>query len=98
MTTFHINLFYPQLSEETCATWLKGTRMLQITDLAARILVPSTAVLVWLKRRMYLTFATPCKEVVTMMYVSRGKTNMRCSRVSQRGVTEEIVRRRKSVP
>ena len=37
-------------------------------------------------------------EVVTMMYAIRGKANMCCSRLSQRGVTEETVRRRKSIP
>jgi hypothetical protein len=43
---------------------LIGTTLLQVTDTAARIGVPSTSVLVWLERRMYREIATAMKGVL----------------------------------
>jgi hypothetical protein len=43
---------------------LTGTTLLQVTDTAARIGVPSTSVLLWLERRMYGQIANAMKGVL----------------------------------
>jgi hypothetical protein len=43
---------------------LTGTTLLQVTDTAARILVPSTTALLWLERRLYGQIAKAMKRVV----------------------------------
>jgi phage replication O-like protein O len=43
---------------------LKGTSLIQLTDTAARILVPSTNALLWLERRMYGHISKAMKEVL----------------------------------
>jgi hypothetical protein len=43
---------------------LTGTTLLQVTDTAARIVVPSTTALLWLERRMYGQIANAMKRVV----------------------------------
>jgi phage replication O-like protein O len=45
-------------------TRLNGTTLAQVTDTAARILVPSTNALLWLERRMYREICKAMKEVV----------------------------------
>jgi hypothetical protein len=46
------------------AARLTGTTLLQVTDTAARILVPSTNALLWLERRMYRQIANAMKGVL----------------------------------
>jgi hypothetical protein len=43
---------------------LTGTTLLQVTDTAARILVPSTTTLLWLERRMYRQISNAVKGVL----------------------------------
>jgi hypothetical protein len=43
---------------------VNGTTLLQVTDTAARIAVPSTAALVWLERRMYRQICKAMKGVL----------------------------------
>jgi hypothetical protein len=43
---------------------LKGTTLLQVTDTAARILVPSANALLWLERRMYRQISNAMKGVL----------------------------------
>src|ERR671919_2935467 len=45
-------------------TRLTGTTLLQVTDTAARILVPSTNALLWLERRMYRQISNAMKGVL----------------------------------
>jgi phage replication O-like protein O len=44
--------------------WLKGTTLLQLTDTAAQILVPSTNALLWLERRLYREISNAIKGVL----------------------------------
>jgi phage replication O-like protein O len=44
--------------------WLKGTALLQLTDTAAQILVPSTNALLWLERRLYREISNAIKGVL----------------------------------
>jgi hypothetical protein len=46
------------------AARLTGTTLLQVTDTAARILVPSTNALLWLERRMYRQIANAMQGVL----------------------------------
>jgi hypothetical protein len=43
---------------------LTGTTLLQVTDTAARIAVPSATALLWLERRMYRQIANAIKGVL----------------------------------
>jgi hypothetical protein len=43
---------------------VNGTTLLQVTDTACRIAVPSTTALVWLERRMYGQISTAIKQVL----------------------------------
>jgi chromosomal replication initiation ATPase DnaA len=53
-----------QVPADTYETRLKDTVLLQITDLAARIGVPSGAALLWLERRMYGQISNAMKGVL----------------------------------
>jgi hypothetical protein len=44
--------------------WLTGTTLLQVTETAACISVPSTSVLLWLERRMYGQISSAMKGVL----------------------------------
>jgi phage replication O-like protein O len=44
--------------------WLKDTALLQLTDAAAQILVPSTNALLWLERRLYREISNAIKGVL----------------------------------
>jgi phage replication O-like protein O len=53
-----------QVSVDTYETRLKGTILLQLTDSAARIAVPSSAALAWLERRLYGQICSAMKGVL----------------------------------
>jgi phage replication O-like protein O len=53
-----------QVSADTYETRLKDTILLQVTDSAARIAVPSRTVLAWLERRMYGQICKAMKGVL----------------------------------
>ena len=68
-TTWHKTL--EQLQKDLAAsdasdaeTRLKGTTLLQVTDTAARIAVPSAIALAWLERRLYREIGNALKGVV----------------------------------
>jgi hypothetical protein len=48
----------------TYETRLKGTVLLYMTDLVLRILVPSTAALAWLERRLYWEISQALRDVL----------------------------------
>jgi chromosomal replication initiation ATPase DnaA len=43
---------------------LNGTTLLQVTDTAARIVVPNTTALLWLERRLYREISNALKGVL----------------------------------
>jgi DNA-binding transcriptional regulator YhcF (GntR family) len=53
-----------QVSATTYETWLKDTVLLQVTDQAAQIAVPSTFAIAWLERRLYREICTTIKGVL----------------------------------
>jgi chromosomal replication initiation ATPase DnaA len=53
-----------QVPEDTYETRLKGTVLLYMTDLVLRILVPSTAALAWLERRLYWEISQVLRDVL----------------------------------
>ena len=53
-----------QVPAATYETWLKDTVLLQVTDLAAKILAPSPFAIAWLERRMYREISHALRDVL----------------------------------
>jgi phage replication O-like protein O len=53
-----------QVPAATYETWLKDTVLLQVTDQAARIAVPSTFAVAWLERRLYREISQALRNVL----------------------------------
>lgn len=53
-----------QVPSATYETWLKDTVLLQVTDLAAKILAPSPFAIAWLERRMYREISHTLRDVL----------------------------------
>jgi hypothetical protein len=53
-----------QVPEATYETWLKDTVLLQVTDRAARIAVPSAFAVAWLERRLYREISQALQNIL----------------------------------
>jgi hypothetical protein len=53
-----------QVPVATYETWLKDTVLLQVTDLVAKILVPSPFAIAWLERRMYREISHILRDIL----------------------------------
>jgi hypothetical protein len=70
-----LKILKEQVPAATFATWLKDTALLNITDRAAKILVPSSLAVTWLEKRLYWGIVRALRDVlhqdVEVQFVTR---------------------------